>query len=69
MDVRLMGHRPSYYELALKTLARAKAQQTLQCPACGKQNKPGARDIDLDDHETAWCPCGHCWAVRVEHGI
>ena len=55
----------SNHDKAVKELARRKAERTLACPSCRKENAPGRMNIDIDDHDRAWCPCGHAWRVPV----
>ena len=66
MNVERMAYRPGYYAIALKQEQRRKAEKTLVCPSCGRQNKPGASDIDIDEHDDARCPCGYVWQVRID---
>ena len=66
MNVDLMAHRVSPYDRARRAHERQRCEQTLTCPGCGTANRPGARVIDLDDHDDAWCDrCGHVFQVRV----
>lgn len=63
-----MAARRSVVENARRSLIRQRREQTLVCPECLTQNKPGSGLIELDDTDTAWCSkCGNAFAVLVEY--
>lgn len=62
-----MGHRPGFYEIALKQQARRKAEKDLSCPSCGVGNRPGRIVIDIDETDDARCSkCDYIWQVRID---
>lgn len=61
-----MARRPSNYDSARKELVRRAVEKSLVCERCGYRNKPGAIEIDVDEHDTAWCrKCDYNFAVYV----
>lgn len=66
MNIDALRCLPSNHEKAVRALQRQKVERTLACDACGRFNRPGKQDIELDDTDTAWCQCGACFAVRVD---
>ena len=66
-DVWQMGKHETAYDKAVKQQARRKAALGLVCPECHYQNRPGAVEIDVDEHDDAHCErCGYIWQVRIE---
>jgi hypothetical protein len=65
MNMAAMRSVPSPYDRALKEQRRRKVEKDLSCPACGRGNRPGNIQIDIEENDDAHCPCGNIFNVFV----